>query len=175
MKLKLFPLILALALLLCGCSTAESQPAAPAAVDFAKAGLTITLNDTFYEKEHMGYTTCFLSEEIAVFLLKEEYTLFDNTDFSSASSLEEYAGLVWNANQFAGNVPLVTDGDLKYFEYDYSANGNNYTYRTYVFKAADAFWLVQFAALTERYESLADTMHGYAASVVFDAPYAEAP
>lgn len=170
MKLRLFSMILALAMLLTGCA-AESEPAVPAALEFSKAGLTVTLTDAFYEKEHMGYTTCFLSDEIAVFLLKEEYTLFENTDFSSASSLEEYAGLVWNANRFTGNVPLVTDGDLKYFEYDYSANGNDYTYRTYVFKAADAFWLVQFASLTDSYAALKDTMHSYAASVVFDAPY----
>lgn len=170
MKLRLFSIILALAMLLTGCA-AESEPAAPAALEFSKAGLTVTLTDAFYEKEHMGYTTCFLSDEIAVFLLKEEYTLFENTDFSSASSLEEYAGLVWNANRFTGNVPLVTDSDLKYFEYDYSANGNDYTYRTYVFKAADAFWLVQFASLTDSYAALKDTMHSYAASVVFDAPY----
>lgn len=171
MKTKLFSIMLTLVLLLTGCAAAETEPAAPAAQDFSKAGLTVTLTEEFYEKEHMGYTTCFLSEDIAVFLLKEEYTLFENTDFSSASSLEEYAGLVWNANQFTGNVPLVTDGDLKYFEYDYSANGNDYTYRTYVFKAADGFWLVQFAALADSYDALQDTMHGYAASVVFDAPY----
>lgn len=174
MKYKLFSILLALVLLLTGCTAAESEPTPPAAQDFSKAGMTITLTEEFYEKEHMGYTTCFLSDDIAVFVLKEEYTLFEHTDFSSASTLEEYAGLVWNANQFTGDVPLVTDGDLKYFEYDYSANGNNYTYRTYVFKSADAFWLVQFASLADSYEGLTDTMHSYAAGVVFDAPYAEA-
>lgn len=175
MKPKLFPILLALVLLLTGCAAGEAEPAAPAAQNFSKAGITLTLTEHFYEKTHVGYTTCYLSDDIAVFLLKEEYTLFENTDFSSASTLEEYAGLVWNANQFTGNVPLVTEDGLKYFEYDYSANGNSYTYRTYVFKAADAFWLVQFAALSEYYDTLTDTMHGYAATVRFDTPYVEAP
>lgn len=175
MKYKLFSIILALALLLTGCTAADTEPAPPAAQDFGKAGMTITLTEEFYEKDHMGYTTCFLSDDIAVFVLKEEYSLFEHTDFSSASTLEEYAGLVWNANQFTGNVPLISDGDLKYFAYDYAANGNNYTYRTYVFKSADAFWLVQFAALSEHYDALTDTMHGYAATVRFDTPYVEAP
>ena len=174
MKHKVFSVILALALLLTGCTAVETAPEAPALQDFSKAGMTVTLTEEFYEKEHMGYTTCFLSDDIAVFVLKEEYTLFENTDFSSASTLEEYAGLVWNANQFTGNVPLTTDGDLKYFEYDYTANGNSYTYRTYVFKSADAFWLVQFASLSEHYEALSRTMHGYAATVRFDTPYTEA-
>lgn len=174
MKLKLFPIFLALVLILTGCASADTDPAPPAAQDFSKAGITLTLNETFYEKSHVGYTTCFLSDDIAVFLLKEEYTLFEHTDFSSASTLEEYAGLVWNANQFAGNVPLVTEDGLKYFEYDYSANGNNYTYRTYVFKAADGFWLVQFAALSDSYDGLKSTMHAYAETVVFDEPYVEA-
>ena len=173
MKRTLFSVMLAAMLLLCGCSTAEEEPVAPAAVDFGRAGMTVTLTDEFFEKEHMGYTVCYSSADLAVFVLKEEYTLFENTDFSSATSLEEYAGLVWSANQFAGNVPLVSDGDLKYFEYDYAANGNNYTYRTYVFKDAEGFWLVQFASLTDRYEALKDTMHGYAATVTFEAPYVE--
>ncbi|MBQ3010474.1 MAG: hypothetical protein IJD81_04735 [Oscillospiraceae bacterium] len=174
MKHKLFPILLALVLLLTGCSAAETEPAPPAAQEFAKAGIHLTLTEEFYEKEHMGYTTCYLSDDIAVFLLKEEYTLFENTDFSSASTPEEYAGLVWNANQFTGNVPLVTEGNLKYFEYSYSANGNDYTYRTYVFKAADAFWLVQFASLSDSYDSLKGTMQAYAETVVFDAPYTQA-
>lgn len=174
MKMKLFSLILALAMLMTGCTAAEAEPSEPVAQDFSKAGMTITLTDAFYEKEHVGYTTCFLSDDIAVFVLKEEYTLFENTDFSSASTREEYAGLVWNANQFTGNVPLVTDGELKYFEYDYSANGNDYTYRTYVFKASDSFWLVQFASFTDSYDAMKDTMHAYAETVVFDEPYVEA-
>ena len=170
MKTKLIPLLLTLVLLLCGCST-DAAPAAPAAQTFSNAGMNITLTESFFEKEHVAYTMCYTSDEIAVFTLREEYSLFDNTDFSSASTLEEYAGLVWNANQFSGNVPLVVDGDLKYFEYDFSSNGNLYTYRTYVFKDAEGFWLVQFACFTDRYEALQDTIHGYAASVSFDNPY----
>ena len=170
MKLKLIPLLLALALLLCGCST-ETEPAAPAEQTFSVAGMNITLTEAFYEKEHVSYTMCYTSDDIAVFTLREEYALFNNTDFSSASTLEEYAGLVWNANQFSGNVPLVTDGDLKYFEYDFVSGGNEYTYRTYVFKDAEGFWLVQFSCFTDRYEALQDTMHSYAATVSFDNPY----
>ena len=172
MKLKLLPLLLALTMLLCGCA-AEATPAEPVAQTFDRAGMHITLTDGFIEKDHVSYTACFTSDDIAVFTLLEEYSLFDNTDFSAASSLEEYAGLVWSANQFSGNVPLVVDGDLKYFEYDFISNGNEYTYRTYVFKAAEGFWLVQFASFTDRYEELKDTMHGYAASIVFDNPYTE--
>lgn len=169
MKLKLIPLLLAV-LMLCGCAS-EATPAEPVAADFSKAGMTVTLTDAFAEKEYVSYTACYESAEISVMALKEEYTLFDNTDFSSASSLEEYAGLVWNANQFTGAVPLVTDGNLQYFEFDRSANGNEYTYRAYVFKAADGFWLVQFVSRADRYAELADTMHAYAATVTFAQPY----
>ena len=171
MKLKLFPLLLALVWLLCGCSVSEPAPAEPVAQTFGKAGMSITLTDAFYEKDHVAYTACFTSDDIAVFTLREEYSLFEHTDFSSATSLEEYAGLVWSSNQFQGTVPLVTDGDLQYFEYDFISNGNEYTYRTYVFKDAEGFWLVQFATFTSSFEALQDTIHSYAATVTFDAPY----
>jgi len=170
MRLKLFSIVFAL-MLLVGCAE-ETAPAEPVAQDFSKAGMTLTLTDAFAEKEYVTYTACYESADISVMALKEEYDLFDNTDFSSATSLEEYAGLVWSANQFEGNVPLVTDGDLRYFEFDRTANGNDYTYRAYVYKAADGFWLVQFVSRADRYEELQDTMHGYAAGVVFAEPYA---
>ena len=169
MNLKLIPLLLAV-LMLCGC-VGSPAPAEPVAAEFSKAGMTVTLTDAFAEKEYVSYTACYESADISVMALKEEYSLFDNTDFSSASSLEEYAGLVWNANQFTGNVPLVTDGGLQYFEFDRSSNGNEYTYRAYVFKAADGFWLVQFVSRADRYAELADTMHAYAGTVTFAQPY----
>lgn len=171
MKRKLFPILAALILLLCGC-TADDTSAEPVAKAFSRAGMTLTLTDAFAEKEYVTYTACYESADLSVMALKEEYSLFDNTDFSSASTLEEYAGLVWSANQFAGNVPLVTEGDLRYFEFERSANGNDYTYRAYVYKAADGFWLVQFVSRADRYAELRDTMQDYAASVTFDAPYA---
>lgn len=168
MKLKPISILLALALLLCGCTAEEPAPVEPVATDFSAAGMTLTLTDAFALRDYVTYTLCCESADISVMALKEEYSLFEHTDFSAETSVEEYAGLVWSSNRFTDNVPLVTDGDLKYFEFDRSANGNDYTYRAYVFKADDGFWLVQFVSRADRYAELADTMHGYAATIRFE-------
>lgn len=171
MKTKLLSILLALLLFLCGCAAEEELPAAPIDTDFAAAGMHITLTDEFTEKPHVAYTALYESSELAVMVLKEEYTLFENTDFSAQTSPEQYAELVWRSNQLSDTVPLEEDEDLIWFEYSRTTNGTDYTYRAYVFKSNDAFWLLQFAARTEAFPTLTDTIHGYAATVYFDTPY----
>ena len=171
MKTKLFPILLALSLLLCGCTSAPAEPEAPTPTDFAAAGMHLTLTDAFTEKQHVSYTAMYHSDEVAVMVLKEEYTLFDNTEFSSQTSPEQYAALVWSSNQFQGEVPLQADEDLTWFEYDRTVNGTDYRYRAYVYKSNEAFWLFQFAVRSEAFSLHANDIHSYAASVYFDTPY----
>lgn len=171
MKIKLFSILLALCLLLCGCTAEEEPPAEPIPTDFAAAGMHLTLTEDFAEKQHVSYTALYESAELVIMVLKEEYTLFDKTDFSSQTAPEEYAALVWSANQLEGEVPVQTADDLVWFDYSRTANGTDYTYRAYVFKSDDAFWLFQFGARSDAFAALTDTIHGYATTVYFDAPY----
>ena len=171
MKLKYIPMLLALALLLCGCAGEPAEAAAPVPADFAAAGMHLTLTDAFTEKQHVSYTAMYNSEEVAVMVLKEEYELFDNTEFSSQTAPEQYAALVWSANQLQGEVPLQEDETLTWFEYDRTVNSTDYRYRAYVYKSNEAFWLFQFAVRAEAFAAQSDSIHDYAASVYFDAPY----
>ncbi len=171
MNKKLFLMILTLCLLLCGCGADEELPAEPVAKEFVGAGLHLTLTEDFAEKQHAAYTVYYESADLLVLGLKEEYTLFENTDFSAQTSPEQYAALVWNANQLGGEVPLVDDGELLWFEYDNHVNGWDYRYRAYVFKDNEGFWLLQFAARGEDFDALSETIRGYAESVYFDMPY----
>ena len=171
MKLKLFPILLALTLLLCGCVQQPTEEAAPVPTDFAASGMHITLTDAFTEKQHVSYTAMYHSEEIALMVLKEEYELFDNTEFSSQTSPEQYAALVWSSNQLPGEVPLQDDGNLTWFEYDRIVNGTDYRYRAYVYKCNEAFWLFQFSTRAEIFGAHTADIHSYAASVYFDVPY----
>lgn len=169
MKRMLSVVMLAACLLLTGCREQEEVPPAPQA--FQTPGMTITLTEDFAQKDHASYAAYWDSPELVVLVSLEEYPLFENTDFSSATSTEEYAGLLWNANQYTGNVPLVTENGLQYFDLERESNGNLFRYRIYVFKSAEGFWMVQFAAPTEQFASLEEQIRGYAASIVFDTPY----
>ena len=168
---KLFLMILTLCLLLCGCGAEDEVPAEPVAKEFTAAGLHLTLTEDFAEKQHAAYTLYCESADLLVLGLKEEYTLFENTDFSAQTSPEQYAALVWSANQLEGDVPLTDDGELLWFEYDNHVNGADYRYRAYVFKDNEGFWLVQFAARADGFGALSDTIREYAQSVYFDKPF----
>lgn len=172
MTKKLLSVLLVLTLLLCGCAGQSDQPApTPAPAEFSAAGMNITLNESFTQKEYVTYTTGFESADIAVFVLLEEAALFDGTDYGTDFSADTYAEMLWKSNGNAGSPELTSAGDLVWFDFDASANGNDYTYRAFVFKSADGYWLVQFAALAENFEALADTMNAYAATITFDNPY----
>jgi len=172
-KRRLTVLLLAVILLLSGCTQLDAllgkqdPEVPPQPVTYTHAGASITLIDTFIQREYISYTMCFESEDIAVMALKEEFTLFANTDYSAESTLADYATLVWNANSMAGVPELITDGDMTYFDYARSANGNDYTVRTYVFKTNDAFWMFQFTALTENFAAVEAQIDSYAATIVF--------
>lgn len=164
-------MILILCLLLCGCTSKDEPSTEPVATEFIADGMHLTLTDAFSEKQHAAYTLYAESDNLLVLGLKEEYTLFENTDFSAQTAPEQYAALVWNANQLEGEVPLVDDGELLWFEYDKHVNGGDYRYRAYVYKDNDGFWLLQFAARANEFAGLTDLMSQYAASVYFDKPY----
>ena len=170
MMKRLMFLILTLCLL-CGCSAQEELPAEPVAKEFSAAGLHLTLTEEFAGKQHAAYTLYAESENLLVLGLKEEYTLFENTDFSAQTSLKQYAELVWVANQLEGELPLVDDGEHLWFDYDNHVNGADYCYRAYVFKDNEGFWLLQFAARADEFEALTEAMREYAASVYFDKPF----
>lgn len=171
MKKTILMILLTLCLLLCGCQTQDEEPAAPVLQDFSAAGMNLTLTEDFAEKQHAAYTAYYESADLLVLGTKEEYTLFENTDFSAQTSPERYAALVWSANQMEGEVPLEEADGLLWFEYDSHVNGSDYRYRAYVFKADDGFWLIQFAARTDSFDGLSDAIGEYAASVYFDMPY----
>ena len=171
MKKTLLMILVAFCLLLCGCQAKSDEPVLPVAQDFSAAGMTLTLTEDFAQKQHAAYTAYFESADLLVLGLKEEYTLFEHTDFSAQTSPERYADLVWKSNRMEGDVPLQESDDLLWFEYDNHVNGVDYRYRAYVFKANDGFWLVQFAAHAESFDSFSDTIAGYAASIYFDKPY----
>ena len=123
--------------------------------DFSAEGMTITLTQDFEEAFVDGFTVACKSSEVAMFALKEEFTLMAGAE---NYTVEEYANLVCQNNPLAMGAELQTQEDITWFEYSYMNSTENQTYRFFVcvFKSDDAFWLVQFAtpeALAEEHMS----------------------
>lgn len=155
-------LILALMLTLftgCHLTTNIQKIVQPAEKTFSKSGMSITLTEQFAEKEHVSYTSVYESKDIAIFTLKEEFSLFGGADYS----VKEYAELVIEANKLTSDVK--TQDDLTYFDYDKEINGKDFQYTAFVYKADDAYWMIQFACAQDDADALKDEVFKYARSV----------
>ena len=153
-------IVLMAALFLSGCALFEASPKT-----FTKAGMSITLTDRFTERDYVSFTAVYDSQYVAVFVLKEEFTLFEGSALGKNSSLNDYANAVILANGL--DVSPVTEDGLTFFTYQKENNGTDCTYFATVHKSDDAFWLIQFSAKTEQYESQKDNILTYAKSVSF--------
>ena len=127
---------------------------------FSKAGMSIVLTEKFTEKEQAAYTSAYDSERVAVFTLKEEFTLQEGL---GDLSLNQYAQLVIEANKL--DAETKKEGDLTYFQYTKQANGKDNNYYAYVYKSADAFWLIQFACESKYNETTTELFIKWAKSV----------
>lgn len=133
--------------------------------DFTAGGMSITLTNRFERVNVPGFQVSFLSKYAAVHALQEE---FSRSPEIAALSLERYAALIAQSNDQIRSS-AVRDGDLYYYEYEYrdEQQGRRIAYLAAVYKAEDAFWVVNFAADAERFSELRETILDWARSVRF--------
>lgn len=138
----------------------------PEPKDFSSNGMTITLTDEFVKTDMENYTIAYDSKNVAVFALKEAFALADGVqDYT----LEQYGDLVLQNNGLSSSELKNIDG-LTGFEYEFT-NPNTkdtYTYYSFVYKADDAFWLVQFATLTEKVDEYRSKVIEWAKTISFE-------
>ncbi|MCH5320787.1 MAG: hypothetical protein J1E36_03430 [Eubacterium sp.] len=134
--------------------------------DFSSNGMTITLTNQFAETSMTGYTVCYDSKDVAVFALKEDFSLMDGFD---NYTLEQYGELVLSNNPSASNCELKNDHGLTYFEYQFTNSQNNesYYYFTTLHKASDAFWIVQFVTSEGDLQQYQETFVEWAQTIEF--------
>ena len=133
---------------------------------FSKAGMSITLTSDFEEKELESLTVYYESSNAIVAVLKEEFTLFDSLDLAAEDlTLNDYADLVLANNGL--NAEIKEANGLVYFNYEKDANGKSNTYLATVYKADDAFWLIQYCCPTDDYQKMEPGFIEWAQTVTF--------
>lgn len=144
---------------LTACGTASPK-------EFTSNGMTVTLTDAFKEASYEGYTVCYESKDVAVFVLKESFSIQEG--FGDLS-VDDYAELVYTANASKNPNAVAKEDGLTVMEYSFLNEQENKTYSYYsaMFKGTDAFWLVQFACVEENYEAKRDTFVEWAKTVEF--------
>ncbi len=133
---------------------------------FSSNGMNITLTNEFVKTDIGNYTVAYDSKKVAVFALKESFELVDGfKDYS----LEEYCELVLQNNNLLSSEIEDMEG-LIGFEYEFTNpdTNNTYKYFSFVYKSNDAFWLVQFATLTEDVDNYSSKIIEWAKTVSFE-------
>ena len=161
-------LVLTAVFALGACGQAEDVPTEVAPKDFKVSGMTITLTNQFQKATSEGYTACYETDDVAVFILKETFTLQEGLE---DVSLEKYAELVRDSNESKATTTLYQQGDLTCMEYSFFSEEHDqtYSYFTTMYKSSDAFWLIQFACREEFYDTYKNDFVEWAQSVSFDA------
>ena len=132
---------------------------------FSYDTMQITLTNEFKEASVDGYTVAFDSEKIAILMLKEPFALAPGF---GDQTLEEYGDLVLKNNGLSGNELKAGEGFVS-FQYDFTNPNNKTTFRyyTYLYKAGDAFWLVQFATAVENAQKYEQQISQWAKTIEF--------
>lgn len=130
---------------------------------FSADGIKITLTNRFNETGEEGFTVCFSSDEVHVNVLREEF------DPEADHTLDEFGEAAIENIDTDAEIELKSDGGLTYFSYEYTSTETNhqYLYYTFLYKASDAFWIVQFVTPEEYLQDYEESFFEWAKSVEF--------
>jgi hypothetical protein len=127
--------------------------------------MSITLTNGFREMAYAGFTVCYDSADVAVFCIKEPFTMAEGIE---DLTLEEYADLTLKANATQNPTLHEFDGiPMMKYTYHNEETDVTYAYISAMYKSGDAFWAIQFACAADVYDENEATFIKWAKSVVF--------
>lgn len=142
--------------LLCGC-TAKPET-------FSKGEISLTLTSGFDELKQEGAFAVYGSRDEAVMIQKEDFSTLADIGISKDSTLTDYANAVIHANELRDTTVEERDG-VVCFIYEATTGKKTYAYLATVQKSDDAFWLIQFSAIKDKFDEKEATFLTYAKSV----------
>ena len=163
-KLAIIPLLLALCLTLNSCFLLQMIGPPPSDLSdlgepktFEKAGITLTLTDKFSETvSEVGFAAYYTSDFCGVAVDKN---LFTEVEGSAEQSNEEFIREFLASIGRSDIEPQERDGLWYYVKYDNSSYRCVYAY---VYKGADAFYIVQYIMNIIDEVDLQNTIHEWA-------------
>lgn len=132
------------------------------------AGIAITMDSGFYEKEHISYTYYLESQNSIFIAIKEPFDQFYNAGLNPQTlTLKEYAKFVMRGNNLSSEVIDDTENNLVYFEFEKNVSSKDFYYFATVYKTSDSFWLCQFACLQKSKDTYKSNFINWAKTVEF--------
>ena len=132
---------------------------------FACGNVTLTLTEDFEETSVEGQDGAYLSSNVGVTVLSQTNEELDNLGYNSSTmTAKDYAQAIIDSNEQNTEGVKEEDG-LTTYTYNASSTNYNFTYQAYIFKTADAFYMVQFYCISSDYEEMAPTFAQWAKAI----------
>lgn len=133
---------------------------------FTAEELSITLTDEFFDLYEEGYNGVFANEDVVVLVVKDA---FEDYPELKEYSLKQYGELIAE-NYSLTDSALKRENDLTYFTYLFQNpdTDETYSYKSYIFKTDNAFWIVQFATLEQDVEAYSEQIKQWATTITFE-------
>lgn len=157
--LKYFSLLL-VGVLLTGCAFLEDEKT------YEVNGIKITMANDMVEKDLVSQTAYLEGDEVIFTALKESFTDLSQVGITEESTLKDYANLILTGNKLDSKV-IEDANNVTYFTYEKEISGKDFYYLASVYKANDAFWLVNFACEKKNVNEYKDKFLKWASTVEF--------
>lgn len=110
---------------------------------FSSSGLTIELTEAFEETSIEGYDAVYDSNEVAVYIIKEPFEAFKETE---NMSFDKYTEFLLESNKDRSPTQISKENGFASMEYSYKNTeiDKSYKYFAAMFEGPDAYWCVQF-------------------------------
>ena len=134
--------------------------------DFEEGVLNITLTGNFSQEYHAGYSTTFVSKDVAVFVTEESFV---NNEYLAIYDEQQY--LKYTMVRYGlKDIGINQDVNIYYFEYSNAStsNGKEYLHYVYAYKNDKSFWTVEFVLDSAKTNRYLDKISDWAHSVSFD-------
>ena len=130
--------------------------------------LTAAFKDSYYsedDSDYIGYDFICETEDVLVTGAREPFSFFEEIN---VVTLEDYGDFILSINEL-NDLELKEDGDYIYFEYDRSFEESDRDAHYYVclYKADEAFWLLQFMTSTKDFGKYSSKIVEWANTVTF--------
>ena len=155
--LRLTAMLLVMALLLCACGEEDKN--------FSSNGLSMKLPGNYKalsKEDAAAFTFGMGNDESIIMGLKEEKTTFVEI-YGVCPTLEGYTDLVILNNGI--DVEVANESGIPTFTFISNVDGIDYKYVAAAFEGRDAFWLLQFACVESKFDSLYETFIRYLTTV----------
>ena len=166
-KVVSFTLLVISTFSLLGCGSSDDKPKEKIieAKTFTSDDLSITLTNEFVESTQETYQFYYSSGSAICIGVKEAKDTISNVN-PDIHSLQEYAEVSMMRSDISADFTQYNDHTLVY-EWENNINDTDYSYIAYITETEDAYWMIQFATLSEQYENVKADFASYFDSIVF--------